>query len=132
LLSYSRGPDYPLLQNTIGEELRRTARRFEVSLAVVSCHQSRCLTWSQLDQMADRVAYGLWSLGIRKADRVGLWSPNCIEWVMLQMGCARAGAILVNINPAYRSHELRFTLRKSLNIADILRLEIRRNLPRGM
>src|SRR5215469_917062 len=113
LLSYSRGPDYPLLQSTIGEELRRTAGRVAASLAVLSCHQSRCLTWGQLDEMADRVAYGLWSLGVRKADRVGLWSSNCVEWVMLQMGCARAGAILVNINPAYRSHELRFTLRKS-------------------
>jgi fatty-acyl-CoA synthase len=113
LLSYSRGPDYPLLQNTIGEELRRTAGRVGASLAVVSCHQSRCLTWGQLDEMVDRVAYGLWSLGVHKGDRVGLWSSNCIEWVMLQMGCARAGAILVNINPAYRSHELRFTLRKS-------------------
>jgi fatty-acyl-CoA synthase len=63
--------------------------------------------------MADRVARGLWSIGVRRTDRVGLWSANCVEWVMLQMGCARAGAILVNINPAYRSHELRFTLRKS-------------------
>jgi len=113
LLSYSRGPDYPLLKSTIGEELRTTAARVGESLAVVSCHQSRRLTWAQLDQMADRVACGLWSLGVRKADRIGLWSSNCIEWVMLQMGCARAGAILVNINPAYRSHELSFTLRKS-------------------
>jgi fatty-acyl-CoA synthase len=113
LLSYSKGPDYPLLEITIGEQLRRTADRVGDSLAVVSCHQSRRLTWAQLDAMADRVARGLSSLGIRKTDRVGLWSSNCVEWVMLQMGCARAGAILVNINPAYRSHELRFTLRKS-------------------
>lgn len=113
MVSYSKGPDYPLLKSTIGEELRRTAARVGESLAVVSCHQSRRLTWSQLDHMADRVACGLWSLGVRKADRIGLWSSNCIEWVMLQMGCARAGAILVNINPAYRSHELRFTVRKS-------------------
>lgn len=71
--------------------------------------------------MADRVARGLWSIGIRKADRVGLLSSNCVEWAMLQMGCARAGAILVNINPAYRSHELRFTLRKSRMNAIFLR-----------
>jgi len=113
LLSYSRGPNFPLLEITIGEQLRRTADRVGNSLAVVSCHQSRRLTWAQLDEVADRVARGLWSLGIRKTDRVGIWSSNCVEWVMLQMGCARAGAILVNINPAYRSHELRFTLRKS-------------------
>ena len=113
MLSYSHGPDYPLLEITIGEQLRRTADRIGESLAVVSCHQSRSLTWTQLDAMADRVARGLWSLGIRRSDRVGLWSSNCVEWVMLQMGCARAGAILVNINPAYRSHELGFTLRRS-------------------
>ncbi len=113
MLSYSRGPDYPLLEITIGEQLRKTANRVGDSLAVVSCHQSRRLTWAQLDDTADRLARGLWSLGIRKADRVGLWSSNCVEWVMLQMACARAGAILVNINPAYRSHELRFTLSKS-------------------
>ena len=113
LLSYSRGPDYPLWEITIGDRLRRTADRLGDSLAVVSCHQSQRLTWAQLDMMADRVARGLWSIGVRKTDRVGLWSSNCVEWVILQMGCARAGAILVNINPAYRCHELRFTLRKS-------------------
>ena len=113
MLSYSKGPEYPLLEITIGEQLRRIADRNGDSLAVVSCHQSHSLTWTQLDAMADRVARGLWSIGIRRSDRVGLWSSNCVEWVMLQMGCARSGAILVNINPAYRSHELRFTLRKS-------------------
>ena len=113
LLSYARGRDYPLLEITIGEQLRRTAERAGDSLAAVSCHQSRRLTWAQLDDVTDRLARGLWSLGIRKTDRVGLWSPNCVEWVILQMACARAGAILVNINPAYRSHELRFTLNKS-------------------
>lgn len=113
MLSYSRGADGPLLEITIGERLRRAADRVGDSLAVVSCHQSQRLTWAQLDIMADRVARGLWSIGVRKTDRVGLWSSNCAEWVILQMGCARAGAILVNINPAYRSHELRFTLRKS-------------------
>ena len=113
LLSYSRGPDYPLLEITIGEQLRNTADLFGDSLAVASCHQSCRLTWAELDDVADRLARGLWSLGIRKSDRVGLWSSNCVEWVMLQMACARSGAILVNINPAYRSHELRFTLTKS-------------------
>src|SRR5262249_13947448 len=113
LLSYSRGPDYPLLDITVGEQLRRTAERVGDSLAVASCHQAQRLTWAELDRMADRAARGLASIGIRRGDRVGLWSSNCVEWVILQMGCARAGAILVNINPAYRCHELRFTLRKS-------------------
>jgi len=113
MLSYSRGPDSPLLEITIGEQLRQTAERVGAHLAVVSCAQARKLTWAELNDFAERVARGLWSLGIRKGDRVGLWSTNCIEWVLIHMGCARAGAILVNVNPAYRSHELQFTLRKS-------------------
>ena len=121
MLSYSRGPDHPLLDVTIGEQLRRTADRVGDSLALVSCHQSCRLTWAELDEMADRVARGLWGLGIRKSDRVGLWSSNCTEWLALQMGCARAGAVLVNVNPAYRSHELQFTLRKSRMKAIFLR-----------
>ena len=80
---------------------------------MASCHQEQRLTWAELSDEADRVARGLWSLGIRRGDRVGLWSTNCIEWIMMHMGCARAGAALVNVNPAYRSHELQFTLTRS-------------------
>jgi fatty-acyl-CoA synthase len=112
-LSYSRGPNVPLLNLTIGEVLDRTASRFPDRLAIASRHQSRRMTWAQLSQAADRVARGLWALGIRRGDRVGLWSTNCIEWVMMHMGCARAGASLVNVNPAYRSHELQYTLTRS-------------------
>jgi fatty-acyl-CoA synthase len=113
ILSYARGPDRPLLDLTIGDLLHRTANRFPDRLAVASCHQSQRLTWAQLSDEADRVARGLWSLGIRHGDRVGLWSTNCIEWIVMHMGCARAGAALVNVNPAYRSHELQYTLQKS-------------------
>jgi fatty-acyl-CoA synthase len=112
-LSYTRGPSRPLLDLTIGELLQRTADRFPDRLAVASCHQSKRLNWAELSAEADRVARGLWSLGIRRGDRVGLWSTNCIEWIMMHMGCARSGATLVNLNPAYRSHELQFTLQKS-------------------
>jgi fatty-acyl-CoA synthase len=112
-LSYSRGPSRPLLELTIGELLERTANRFPDRLAVASCHQGQRLTWAELSAEADRAARGLWSLGIRRGDRVGLWSTNCIEWVVMHMGCARAGAALVNVNPAYRSHELQFTLQRS-------------------
>jgi fatty-acyl-CoA synthase len=112
-LSYSRGENLPLLNLTIGALLDRTATSFPDRLAVASRHQSRRMTWAELSQAADRVARGLWSLGIRRGDRVGLWSTNCIEWVMLHMGCARAGAALVNVNPAYRSHELQYTLTRS-------------------
>src|SRR5277367_5170150 len=83
------------------------------ALALVSCHQGKRLTWEELRDAAERVARGLWSLGIRPGDRVGLWSTNCMEWVLVQLGCARAGAVLVNVNPAYGSHELAFVLRRS-------------------
>lgn len=111
--SYARGPARPLLELTIGDLLKRTADRFPDRLAVASRHQEKRLTWDELSAEADRVARGLWALGIRRGDRVGLWSTNCIEWVMMHMGCARAGAALVNVNPAYRSHELQFTLTRS-------------------
>jgi len=111
--SYARGPNLPLLELTIGDLLQRTAQRFGERLAVASCHQAKRLTWGELSTEADRVARGLWALGIRRGDRVGLWSTNCLEWIMLHMGCARAGAALVNVNPAYRSHELQFTLTRS-------------------
>ena len=112
-LSQTRGPDRPLLNLTIGDLLQRTASRFPERDAVVACHQKRRLTWAQLSEQADQVARGLWSLGIRKGDRVGLWSTNCLEWLLMHMGTARAGAALVNVNPAYRSHELQYTLTRS-------------------
>jgi fatty-acyl-CoA synthase len=112
-MSHTRGPSRPLLELTIGSLLHRTADSFPDRLAVASLHQSKRLTWAGLSTEADRVARGLWSLGIRKGDRVGIWSTNCIEWIMMHMGCARAGAALVNVNPAYRSHELQFTLQRS-------------------
>ena len=112
-LSYTHGEARPLLNLTIGDLLHRTASRFPDRLAVASRHQSRRMTWAQLSDSADRVARGLWSLGVRRGDRVGIWSTNCIEWVMLHMGCARVGAALVNVNPAYRSHELQYTLTRS-------------------
>jgi len=112
-LSYMQGPSRPLLDLTLGELLHRTASRYPERLAVAARHQNKRMTWAELDAAADRVARGLWALGIRRGDRVGLWSTNCIEWIMLHMGCARSGAALVNVNPAYRSHELQYTLKKS-------------------
>jgi len=113
MLSYSRGPDQPLWKKTIGQVLDQTVKRCGDCLALVSRHQSKRYSWRELRDLADCVARGLWSLGIRPGDRVGLWSTNCAEWVMLHLGCARAGAILVNVNPAYRTYELAFTLCKS-------------------
>ena len=111
--SFARGPARPLLELTIGDLLQRTVDRYPDRPAVVSRHQERRLTWAQLSAEADRAARGLWALGIRRGDRVGLWSTNCAEWIVMHMGCARAGASLVNVNPAYRSHELGFTLTRS-------------------
>ncbi len=113
MLSYSRGPDQELWELTIGQVLDRGVERWGDSLALVSCHQSKRYTWRELRDAADAVARGLASLGIRRGDRVGLWSTNCAEWVLVHLACARAGAILVNVNPAYRTHELAFTLQKS-------------------
>ena len=113
MLSYSRGLDEPLWEKTIGQILDRTVERYGDSLALLSHHQRKSVSWRELRDLADCVARGLWSLGLEPGDRVGLWSTNCIEWTMLQLGCARAGTILVNVNPAYRRHELTFTLRKS-------------------
>ena len=112
-LSYSRGPARPLLELTIGDLLTRTASRYPDRLAIASRHQGRRFTWAELSAQADRVARGLWALGVRRGDRVGIWSTNCIEWLMMHMGAARAGAALVNVNPAYRSHELAYTLERS-------------------
>jgi fatty-acyl-CoA synthase len=112
-LSEAWGPERPLMDLTIGDLLKRTAERYPERPAVVSRHQGARMTWAELSEAADCVARGLWALGVRHGDRVGLWSTNCIEWIMMHMGCARAGAALVNVNPAYRSHELGYTLTRS-------------------
>jgi fatty-acyl-CoA synthase len=111
--SYASGPKTPLVELTLGEALARTAQRFPEREALVSRHQSLRYTWRQFDEAVTRVARGLAGLGLRAQDRVGIWSVNCVEWILLQYACARAGFVLVNVNPAYRSHELAFVLRKS-------------------
>ena len=113
MLSYSRGPEGELWELTIAQVLDRAVERWGDSLALVSCHQSKRYTWRQLRDAAHALARGLASLGIGPGDRVGLWSTNCVEWVLVHLACARAGAVLVNVNPAYRTHELAFTLYKS-------------------
>jgi len=113
-LSYSHGASaQPLLGETIGDNLRRIAGLFAGSEAMVDVPAGRRWTYAQLDADTDHVASGLLTLGIEKGDRVGIWAPNCSEWVLLQYATAKIGAILVNINPAYRSHELGYVLRQS-------------------
>jgi len=113
-LSYSHGvSDVPLLGETIGANLERTVARFGDRDAVVSCHQGVRMSYAELDAAVDRVASGLLAAGLHKGDRVGIWSPNCAEWVLVQFATAKAGVILVNINPAYRTHEVEYALRQS-------------------
>ncbi len=113
-LSYSHGTSStPLLGETIGDNLRRIANQFGDSEVVVDVPSGRRWTYRQFDADTDALARGLLAAGIKARDRVGIWSPNCAEWVLLQFATAKIGAILVNINPAYRSHELEFVLRQS-------------------
>ncbi|MEP6954722.1 MAG: AMP-binding protein [Solirubrobacteraceae bacterium] len=113
-LSYASGPSTtPLLGETIGSNLRRTAARYAEHDAVVSVHQAQRLSYAELDAVVDRVATGLMRAGIEHRDRVGIWSPNSLEWLVVQYATARIGAILVNLNPAYRTHEVEYALRQS-------------------
>jgi fatty-acyl-CoA synthase len=112
--SYSHGTsDTPLLGDTIGDHFQRTAARFADRPALVSRQQDVRLTYAQLDAAVDAAAAGLLRAGIRAGDRVGIWAPNCAEWVLVQYATAKVGAILVNVNPAYRTHELEYVLRQS-------------------
>jgi fatty-acyl-CoA synthase len=112
--SYSHGASsQPLLGETIGANLRRVAAAHPDREAVVDVPAGRRWTYAQLDADTDALAGALIAAGLRKGDRLGIWSPNCGEWVLLQYATAKAGVILVNINPAYRSHELRYALGQS-------------------
>lgn len=112
-LSISRGPtDTPLLDITIGAALRNAAARWGDRLALVSRHQGIAWTWGQFDAQVDRIAAGLIAQGVRAGDRVGIWAPNCAEWAVIQFATARIGAILVTINPAYRTGEVEYALNK--------------------
>jgi fatty-acyl-CoA synthase len=112
--SYVSGTsDTPLLGMTIGDAFDRTVARFPEREALVVRQQGRRYTWAALREAVDRCARGLLALGIRKGERVGFWAPNCAEWTITQFATAKIGAILVNINPAYRLHELEYTLNQS-------------------
>jgi fatty-acyl-CoA synthase len=113
MLSYAQGPEMPLLEQSIDEVLASTAERFPANDALIVRHQEVRLTWSELRRQVDGLARGLRALGLGTGDRVGIWSANCAEWLLLQFACARAQLVLVNINPAYRSHELRYVLGRS-------------------
>jgi fatty-acyl-CoA synthase len=112
--SYSHGTSAtPLLGDTIGANFDRVAARFPDRPALVSRHQDVRLTYAELGAAVDAAAAGLLRAGIAAGDRVGIWAPNCSEWVVIQYATAKVGAVLVNINPAYRTHELEYVLRQS-------------------
>ncbi|MEU9104059.1 AMP-binding protein [Streptomyces xanthophaeus] len=112
--SYASGVcEVPLLGDTIGENLDRTVRRFPRHDALIDRAAGRRWTYEELAADVDALALGLLDLGIAKGDRVGIWAPNRAEWTLVQYATARIGAVLVTVNPAYRSHELAYVLRQS-------------------
>ncbi|MBI5104148.1 MAG: AMP-binding protein [Solirubrobacterales bacterium] len=112
--SYARGPqDPPLLEETIGANLERAVARWPDREALVVRHQGVRITYRELDAAVDEVARGLLALGLERGDRVGIWAPNCAEWVLVQYATAKAGIVLVNVNPAYRTSELQYALSQS-------------------
>ena len=113
-LSYVHGAcDVPLIGETIGDLFDRVTEKIPDNEALVSCHQGLRYTYRQLQAACDLLARGLMACGIQKGERVGIWSPNYAEWVITQFATAKIGAILVNVNPACRVHELEYALQQS-------------------
>jgi fatty-acyl-CoA synthase len=113
-LATARGETTPaLLEETIGANLEATVARHPDREALVEVASGRRWTWAELDADVDALARGLIAAGVAKGDRVGIWSPNCAEWTLVQYATAKVGAILVNVNPAYRTHELAYALEQS-------------------
>jgi fatty-acyl-CoA synthase len=112
--SYAVGETEPaLLEETIGVNLDRTVAAFPDREALVEFATGRRWTWRDLNHEIDLFARGLIAVGIAKGDRVGIWAPNCAEWTLTQYACAKIGAILVNLNPAYRTHEFAYAVNQS-------------------
>ena len=112
--SYAAGETTPaLIEETIGENFARIAREHAEGEALVEVASGRRWTYAELDRDVDALARGLMAAGIAKGDRVGIWSPNCAEWTIVQFATAKVGAVLVNVNPAYRTHELGYALQQS-------------------
>ncbi len=112
--SHARGDtSAALLDETIGANLERTVARFGDRDALISCAQGRRYTYAELGSAVDELARGLMAAGLARDDRIGIWSPNCAEWTLVQYATAKLGAILVNVNPAYRTSELEYALRQS-------------------
>jgi fatty-acyl-CoA synthase len=112
--AYDAGPtDTPILEETIGENFERTVATYPDAEALIEVASNRRWSYRELDDDINVVARGLMALGIEPGERVGIWAPNCAEWTVVQYATAKIGAILVNINPAYRTHELAYVLNQS-------------------
>ena len=113
-LSYAAGStDVPLIEETIGVALRRTAAAHGDREALVDLGRDRRWTWAELDAAVDALAAALLDAGLVTGDRLGIWAPNEAEWTLTQLATARIGVVLVTINPAYRTSELQFVLAQS-------------------
>ncbi|MFJ6453545.1 AMP-binding protein [Paenarthrobacter sp. NPDC091669] len=119
MLSYTAGDtDVPLLEETIGAHFERIAAQFPLRDALIEAAatpggDARRWSYEKLNDDVNRLARALLALGVAKGERIGIWSPNCAEWTILQYATAKVGAVLVNVNPAYRSHELEFVVRQN-------------------
>src|SRR3954452_12563874 len=112
--SYAAGETSPpLLEETIGVNLERIVAEHGDREALVEVATGRRWTYAELDAAVDALAQGLLAMGIEKGDRVGIWAPNCADWTIVQYATAKVGAVLVNVNPAYRTHELAYVLNQS-------------------
>lgn len=112
-LSYAYGTSsQPLLGMTIGEKFDQACQQYADQDAVVSVHQNVRLSYKQLQDQVNAFACSLLQLGLEKGDRIAIWSPNCVEWTITQFAAFKAGMILVNLNPAYKSSELEYVLNK--------------------
>ncbi|BCW05705.1 AMP-binding protein [Arthrobacter sp. NtRootA1] len=112
--SYEKGALLPpLLSETIGRSFERTVALYGDKEALVEAASGRRWTWAELDRDVDDLARGLIAAGLEKGDRLGIWAPNCAEWTLVQYATAKIGVILVNINPAYRTHEFSYAINHS-------------------
>ena len=113
-LSYRSGiSEKPLLGLTIGDAFDQIVEQFPNNEALVVRHQNIRMTYLELKEKVDQCAKALIAVGVKKGDRVGMWAPNCVEWTITQFATSKVGAVLVNVNPSYRLHELEYALNQS-------------------
>ena len=113
LSAYTKGPITPSLSNlTIGAQLRKTVEKFPDREAAVFSLSGKRVTFEQFELETNKTAAGFLASGLQQGDRIGIWSPNHYEWILTQFAAAKAGLVLVNINPSYRPIELAYALEK--------------------